>query len=160
MKWNVGRYHPLFDICLCCTPILNVRGQPPEHVSILWSPNWSTRLANDYQQCLGCIGPLSMFCLWLIMGWSLELLFVYVCVCVVFVVCTFSSIFCVCLWLITCAQMSPDPGMWSSPRHWMPPIATAVQATPSTHSAPLHNAALQNDAHQFRMHTMHIALLF
>ena len=37
----------------------------------------------------------------------------------------------------------------------MPPIATAVQATPSMLSAPLHNAALQNDAHQFQMHTMH-----
>ena len=82
MKWNVGRYHSFFDICLCCTPILNVRGQPPEHVSILWSPNWSTRLANDYQQCLGCIGP-----------WSLELLFVYVCVCVCLCLCCICSLY-------------------------------------------------------------------
>ena len=124
-----------------------------------WVPSylWYLSLLHPYSQCQ-CIGPLSMFCLWLIMtakmspGPGVELRVV---VCVVFVVCTFSSIFCVCLWLITCAQMSPDPGMWSSPRHWMPPIATAVQATPSMLSAPLHNAALQNDARQFQMHTMH-----
>ena len=40
MKWNVGRYHPIFDICLCCTSIPNVRGQPPKqtclHFMIAW----------------------------------------------------------------------------------------------------------------------------
>ena len=33
-----------------------------------------------------------------------------------------------CDWLPT-PQMSPDPGMWSSPRHWITPTATAVHCS-------------------------------
>ena len=62
------------------------------------------------------------------LGWSLELLFVYVCVylCLCCICSLYIFIYILCLWLITCAQTSPDPGMWSSPRHWITPTATAV----------------------------------
>ena len=73
MKWNVGRYHPIFDICLCCTSIPNVRGQPPKqtclHFMIAWPQlvhqpcDWISAM-----QCFWSIAPLSMFCLWLVMN--------------------------------------------------------------------------------------------
>ena len=76
MKWNVGRYHPIFDICLCCTSIPNVRGQPPKqtclHFMIAWPQlvhqpcDWISAM-----QCFWSIAPLSMFCLWLVMNFQM-----------------------------------------------------------------------------------------